>query len=102
MPDRLTTADAALLQAEADGKPQHVGTVSICHDPGGRLDPASLAALVRARLPAAGLAMTVRRGSQTTYSIVAGIRGAPGRSTRSKTIPCPSQAGTKSSLTGCP
>lgn len=52
MPERLTSADAAFLQAEESGTPQHVGTLSVLHDPAGGLDHAELAGRVRRHLDA--------------------------------------------------
>lgn len=50
MVDRLSPADAALLELEDAETPQHAGMVAICHDPDGRVDQATLIGLVRARL----------------------------------------------------
>ena len=50
MADRLSPADAALLALEDAETPQHAGMVAICHDPDGRVEQATLIALVRARL----------------------------------------------------
>ena len=50
MVDRLSPADAALLELEDADTPQHAGMVAICHDPDGRVDQATLIGLVRARL----------------------------------------------------
>lgn len=50
MVDRLSPADAAILQLEDADTPQHAGMVVICHDSDGAIDQATLTALVRARL----------------------------------------------------
>jgi len=53
MADRLDAADAAFLQVEDAGAPQHTGTLAICHDPDGLLDYAELVARVRRHLTTA-------------------------------------------------
>lgn len=50
MVDRLSPADAALLELEDADTPQHAGMVAICHDPDGLVDQATLIGLVRSRL----------------------------------------------------
>ena len=50
MTDRLSPSDAALLELEDTETPLRAGMVAICHDPDGRVDEATLIAMVRAWL----------------------------------------------------